>query len=424
MKTAIAFGDGRLEFRIPGGRFLGVLKNRPKAGACDLNKLLVHELDKPRNRKLLSDIAACRKRALIVAPDNTRSAHLKDILPELLERLDRIRIKADVIIATGLHKKHDSRQLKELLGPGITERCRVFCHDSENLVLWKRGRTVRGVPITHNAILKDYGAVMTLGVIEPHLYAGYSGGAKTIAIGLAGEDTINATHGTRFLDDPGTRLGSVERNPFQDSLWEMVRDVNVVFSVNVVNDNDGNAAGVFCGELKDVFRRGVRLSRELSEVRGRGEADMVICGIGRPKDVNLYQASRAINYVLNVDKPVLRKGGVLIMAAELKDGSGEGLSEKRFYEELRRMGPPASFMKKTRRVGCIAGVHRAYMVAGPMMHYNIFLVTGRGGAFTKGLPFKCFPDIHSAIEEAGNIVGKHPKIYVIPKALATIARLR
>jgi len=284
------------------------------------------------------------------------------------------------------------------------------------------GETKYGVPVTLDKAVLNYDLIMSIGVVEPHLYAGYSGGAKTIAIGLAGQETINATHGVRFLDDPATGIGSVKGNKFQETLWHILENIPPVFSVNTVNDQDGKALRVFCGPVKDVFEKCVDFAAGVFEVNVKERCDIAVCGVGHPKDINLYQASRAMNYVLDVDSPVVRRGGALIIAAELKDGVGQSPTEKRFYDELKKLKSPDELIDRIRRQGCIAGEHRAYMVARALTGYNISFVTTLKKDFMEGLPFKFYENMDEALAAARRITGEASGIYVIPHSLATIPR--
>jgi nickel-dependent lactate racemase len=389
-----------------------------------MSSLLAKAFRGPCGDRMLKGVLRHRKRALVVVTDDTRNAHLKTILPELLRRMDDGRREIKIIVATGLHKTHTEAQSAAMLGDRIMKKYRVLSHRIDKDHIVDAGRTRRGVPITLDANIFEADAVLSVGTIEPHLYAGYSGGAKTIGVGLAGEATVNDTHGVRFLDDPGVAIGSVDRNPFQETLWEAADRAGLAFSVNVVNGQDGGPAAVFCGPPREVFKKGVAFARRVYEVTAKEPADIAICGIGYPKDVNLYQASRAINYVANVDRPVLKKGGVLIVAAEMRDGPGKSSAELKFYETLRAIRDPRSFIDKVKRRGCGAGEHRAYMVAGPLADYRIVFVTGARQRFMDGLPFKRFTAIHAALEYARTLTGPHPKTCVIPHSLATIARIK
>ena len=414
MTINIPYGTSALKISIPENRLLGILQNKIFP-TKNIKKLLLKSLR-------LNDVPFSKKKVLIVVPDATRSGHLKEILPVLLKKISIPSRSIDIIIATGLHKRHTFDQLEKLLGQFILKHYRVLHHDPSVASVINFGKTKYDVPITLDRNLLNYDFIISIGVIEPHLYAGYSGGAKTVAIGLAGGETINATHTIKFLDHPSTTIGSLERNTFQETLWQIIDKIQPLFAINTVNNADGKALKIFTGAIVEVFEKGTDFAREVFEVGASARADIVICGIGYPKDINLYQASRAINYVLNVDRPVVKKGGVVIVVAELKDGIGESRPEKRFYEELKNMRSARSFVHHVKTKGCIAGEHRAYMVAKALVDYNVIFVTKGHEDFMNGLPFKYFGDLPEALESAEDIVGKNTKIYVIPRALATIAK--
>ena len=423
VNLTIPYGKRHLKFSLPEKRLIGVLEKK-KGRVVDMRRLLSGSLDNTSSENRLEKLVADKKHILIIVPDATRSAHLKELLPCLLAKIRNKTRSIDIIVATGSHKKHDDGQLKRLLGNAVIKKCKVISHEQREGALINLGRTRDGVPITLNKNLTQYDFMISVGVIEPHLYAGYSGGAKTAAIGLAGEDTINATHSIRFLDDPLTGLGSIADNPFQKTLWEIISKISIGFAVNIVNDGNGRAIKIFAGDIESVFKKGSSFLKKMFDIYAKKAADVVICGVGYPKDINLYQASRAINYVVNVDRPVLRKGGVLIVAAELIDGAGTSAAEFRFYETLKNMGSPKGFVANVRRNGCIVGEHRAYMVAKALLDYNIIFVNTSCREFMKGLPFPCFSDLEMALLHADRILGKESKIYVIPRALSAIARMR
>lgn len=423
VRVKIPFGKSFITLELSKDRLLGVLQKSHNHGKT-VGEMLEISLAAPAAKAALEDaLGTGRGRTLIVVPDSTRSAHLKEILTVILKRIKGKTRSVEIIIATGLHKKHNRGQIEDILGKAITDSVRVSSHSQDASVLERRGVTSLGIPVVLNKKLREFDSVITVGVIEPHLYAGYSGGAKTIAIGLAGEATINATHSIRFLDHPGTAIDSIESNPFQKTLWEILGDTQVSFTVNCINDSEGRAIAVFSGPIKDVFVKGVEFAKGAFGVSVNTRSDIVVAGVGYPKDVNLYQASRAINYILDVERPVLKKGGVLILAAELRDGIGNGVTEKRFYGALTGISSPQGFVEKMKRGGCIAGEHRAYMVARPMRYYNIIMVTKERKPLWRKLPFPCFENINAALAHAEKLVAKPAGIYVIPRALSTIACL-
>ena len=417
MNINIPYGNGQIRFSIPRKRVAGILNNK-KFPAKNIKPLIAQAL----SDKTLENMVLGKKKILIVVPDATRSAHLTDLLPAILRKIASGQRKIDIIIATGLHKKHTPEELKKLLGASIVRRCDILQHDPSKDSVIDFGLTEYGVPITLDKNLLNYEFVISIGVIEPHLYAGYSGGAKTIAIGLAGEATINATHSVRFLDDPSVNIGNLVENKFQETLWHIIDKIQLSFSVNIVNSPGGKAIKVFAGPTRDVFKDGAILAKKVFEVKVKRQAQIAICGIGCPKDINLYQASRALNYILNADGSIVQKKGFVIVAAEMKDGIGSSFAEKRFYEELRNMRSPKDFLSRVKAGGCVAGEHRAYMVAKVLMDYNVLFVSAGKRDFLQNLPFKSFSNIKDALSYADGIRGKNTKIYFVPRSLATIAR--
>src|SRR4029078_4962774 len=154
---------------------------------------------------------------------------------------------------------------------------------------------------------------------EPHQSAGWSGGRKTVAIGCCGEPTITATHGMRFLEDPGVRLARLDGNPFHETIREIARLAGLRFCVNVVTDDREAWVAVAAGEPQHVLTELVIAASRLYTRPIDRQYDIVIAGVGKPKDVNLYQASRAATYLRFAPTPVVRVGGAIIIPAQLDE---------------------------------------------------------------------------------------------------------
>jgi len=378
------------------------------------------------------------KKILIVVPDITRKAHLKAVLPRMLRRAQGLgpraqgsgeerslpegdpRTSIKIIVGTGLHKPHTNTELKSLVGENIFSKYTVVTHSQDKKCLVYKGRTRSGIPVVLNRNVYEADIIMTVGLIEPHLYAGYSGGAKAIAIGLAGEDTINATHHPRFLDNDGTAIGSLQNNPFQKTLWEIVSGLPVKHSINVVNDREGRLLKIFEGGLKESFAEGVSFAKRIFEKRMKKSFDAVICSVGSPKDVNLYQASRAFNYVLNTGKPIVKKGGIVLVRASLRDGFGRGIAEKRFSRAMKVMKSPQDFINKIKQGGCVAGEHRAYMVAKALKDARLGFIGQKAYTYSKGCPFLAFPTVKAARDFIKHTMGEEASIYEVSNALSVI----
>jgi len=357
---------------------------------------------------------------IIAVPDFTRKAHLKKVLPLILDKLNKKGMSdknMEILIGTGLHRKPTAQELKDALG-NIADRVKISSHDYKNV--FYSGRSKSGMSIYLDKKLKNADYIITIGVVEPHLYAGYSGGVKVVSIGLAGEKTINSTHHPRFLDHPETRICSLKNNPFQNFIQEASSRLPIKYSVNIINDKNGDILKIFEGRPKKCFRNAVQYSQKIFEKKISKFIDVVICDIPHEKGVNIYQASRIFNYVADTRNPVIRKDSLILVKAGLEEGFGKGLGEKRFMKKMLEMKDPEKMISEIRKNGCLAGEHRAYMVAKALRKARLGFISGRAYIYkNKGLPFLFFGGLKDAKKYIKETF-KNPKIYYLKNAFTTI----
>lgn len=338
-------------------------------------------------------------KTIIAVPDFTREAHLKKILPSILGRLKRQGVAEkdiEILIGTGLHRPPAKKEILSNLGLAV-KKIKVSSHDYSQGHVAYFGKTRAGIPVFLNKKLKKAGSIITVGVVEPHLYAGYSGGTKVVAIGLAGEKTINYTHHPRFLDHPGTRLCSIKNNPFRDFIEEVSDSLPITYSINIINNKKGGLSRIFKGRPGPCFKKAVRYSEKVFEKKIDVRPDAIICDIPAGKAANIYQASRAFNYLVNARRSVIKKGSVILVKAGLEEGFGKGLGEKRFMEKMLEMKNPEKLIASIKKGGCLAGEHRAYMVAKALVKARLGFISNKAYLYkNKGLPFLFFKNVAEA----------------------------
>ena len=174
----------------------------------------------------------------------------------------------------------------------VVDRVRVFDSNGRDPDKWASLGEVPpyGVPGYTQRTIAEADLVIATGIVEPHQYAGYSGGAKTVAIGCCGEPVITATHGMRFLEDPGVRLGKIAGNPFQETVREIGRRAGLRFCINVVTDDHERVVAVAAGAPNAVHDHLAAIAAEIYTRPIDKQYDIAIAGVGAPKDVNLDQA--------------------------------------------------------------------------------------------------------------------------------------
>ncbi len=253
-------------------------------------------------------------------------------------------------------------------GKWVVDNYKVINHnasDQENLT--DMGTTPEGVPRIVNTLLTKMDKILAIGVTDLHQYAGFSGGAKTIAVGCASEKTISYTHSASFLEKSGAVPGRIKGNLFQDALWEIVKPLPFIFCVNIILNAQAQVLALDAGHPKMVFEKMMTQSRKIFLFDVAEPFDIAYLGVPHPKDVNLYQASRAATYQALSDRPVFRHGAVLNLICESPEGFGEGAGEERFREKMMELPDPEAVVREMTGKTNLPGEQRAYMVAKTMI---------------------------------------------------------
>lgn len=360
-------------------------------------------------------------RAVIVFTDATRASPDLQLSKRALQDLLEAGMPANRIAflcATGMHRPSTPEEKRAKLGAAVVSRFPVLDHDPADAITVGR---VDDIPVQVNRLLTGAGTlVIGLGVVEPHQYAGYSGGAKTVAIGCAGAHTIAATHGPRFLRHEGVRLGQIAGNPFQAFVREAGQLVNLARVYNAVLDEQHAPRWLMSGPPDAVHDALVSRARALCEIPAAAPYDVVIAGVGAPKDANLYQASRAATYIGLSARPVIRPGGVIILPAPLPEGAGQGQGEQNFIRALGQNPDLSALLTRLEAEGCQPGEQRAYMVAQLLRQYRVIVVGAQQPEVVKLAHLAPVETMDEALDLARVWCGtldRPPRLLVVPNAL-------
>ena len=325
MRVRFAFGRTGLEAELPPGPAWKILEPRYAEPVADEPAAIEAALDAPAAGPPLLELARGRRSAAIAVCDITRPAPNRLTLPPLLERLGRAGIpreRTTILIATGLHRPATPAELEEILGPGIAASFPVVNHNArrreEHVFLGQAGR---GTPVWIDRRYVEADLHITLGFIEQHLMAGFSGGRKLIAPGLAAEETIRHLHSSRFMRDPKAVEGSVEQNPLHEELLEISKMAGHDFIVDVVLGKGRKITAVFAGEPRLAHAAGVEFVRENTTARLPEPVEAAVTtAAGYPLDLTFYQAVKGVTAAAHIVRP----GGVILILAACEEGAGAG----------------------------------------------------------------------------------------------------
>jgi nickel-dependent lactate racemase len=329
MEVRLDYGRRGLTVQIPGDVRVSVAEPRKGAPLPDAPAAVAAALRAPIGARPLGEIARGRRNAVVVISDKTRPVPYGVVLPPLLRVLEEAGLGPDaieILVATGLHRANTPAELVEMAGADLVARYRVRNHVARNPEEHVHlGRTARGTEVWIDRGFVEADLRIVTGLIEPHLMAGYSGGRKAVAPGLAGVDTMRSLHGAAMLEDhlgPGIVAG----NRFHEELVGIARRVGVDFVVDVAIDRRRRITGVFAGDIEAAHDAGVRFVEHEVTVTLDTPADVVVASAGGyPLDDTFYQSIKGLVAALNI----VRRGGTIILAAAITEGVGS--------EEFRRL---------------------------------------------------------------------------------------
>lgn len=417
---SIPYGKGQLLWEQPCD---GLLTSRvdelksEKSGRELVEAAMEHPIGTPK----LSELAAGKKTCTIIISDHTRPVPSRDILPPMLRQLREGNhdIQVTLLVATGFHRPTTAAELEAKLGQEIACREKIVVHDA-----FDAGSNVRigilpsGAPLVIDRAAVETDLLISEGFIEPHFFAGFSGGRKSVLPGVCDKKTVLGNHCGQFIASPCARTGVLEGNPLHIDMVAAAEMAKLAFIVNVVIDDEKKTVAAFAGDFRKAHEAGVAFLRPYCEVKAI-PADIVITSNGgAPLDQNVYQSVKG----LTAAEASAKECAVLIMCAELADGTGgEG-----FYTSLRDCESPAAHFAQcaaTPQNETIPDQWESQILARILMKHRVIFVS-RPEMETTLLEMKLdyAPDLNTAVAMARQDKGQDASITLIPNGISVVIR--
>jgi len=340
MRLSLDYGTTGLDLEVPdeGTR---VIEPTDVLPAPDPTEELRRAIRNPTGVAPLGEIAGQGKTVGISVCDITRAQPRQLMLEALLDEMPETRPEdITIFIATGTHRANTPEEIEGMLGPEIARACRVFCHSArDDGALRPMGETSTGVPILLNREWTEMDVRITTGFVEPHFFAGFSGGPKMVAPGLAGLETVMHLHDAARIGHPKATWGVIDGNPVHEDVREISRLTGVDFALDVTLNRQQRITQAFAGELLTEHREACDVARRNAMRRVAEPFDVVVTtNSGYPLDQNLYQAVKGMAAAARV----VREGGTIIAAAECRDGIPD---HGAYMEILRSRGSPRELLQ-------------------------------------------------------------------------------
>ncbi len=298
-------------------------------------QLILDALANPIGTPRLCELARGKKRVTLVTSDHTRAVPSKITLPILLAEIRKGSPDADItiLIGTGLHRPTTEEEQRRMFGDSIVDHEKIAINDAYNPEQFVSVCTLpSGARFQVNRLAAECDLLVTEGFVEPHFFAGFSGGRKSILPGISSQQTVNENHCYHAIANPYSQTGILEHNPVHEDMVVAARAVHTAFILNVALDGEKKVIAAFAGDLEQAHAEGVAFIRKLSQCPSVTGDIVVTSNGGYPLDQNLYQSPKAGATA----EACAGEDGVIIMCCSCVDGMGGT-----HFEKLMKMGTPA-----------------------------------------------------------------------------------
>lgn len=322
MNVKLAYGRQNLEITLP-DEVTTVIEPSENPGLADERSAVLKALDAPIQSKPLREWIKPGDRICIAFTDITRATPNDRIIPWLLEYLSFVpREQITLLNQLGSHRPNTTEELEKLLTPEVVRNYRVINHEPENPAeLRQFGVTRDGTPATINRHLVEADVRIITGFIEPHFFAGFSGGPKGIMPGCAGLETVMSNHNSRNIGDSRSAFGITIGNPIWEEIREIALRIGQSFLLNVTLNDHRDITGVFAGDLIEAHRQGYEFVRRSAMQKVKAPFEVVVTtNSGYPLDMNLYQGVKGMSAAARI----VQEGGLIILACECIEGVPAG----------------------------------------------------------------------------------------------------
>lgn len=407
-EISLPYGDTLLKAMIPTKNIAFILSTKGIKGLENEREAIANSLRSPIECPPLRDCVNKNDKIVVIVTDNTRPCPDDRLLPPILAALEEKlpRENITIIVALGLHPPLDKQELVKKLGKDIVENYNVLNHDVNKTV--NIGTTSRGTPVDINTRVVEADFRISTGFIEPHFFAGFSGGRKSIAPGVFSVRSAYKNHGYKMIEHPRTRAGILKGNPLHEDLVEQAKMAKLNFIVNVLLNKQREITHVVAGHPIKAHERGCEIERRIAGVEVAHKVDITITtNSGAPLDLDLYQSCKGID----VAAQITRDGGIVIAASSCCTGIGP--------EEFRTLhasvSSPEEVLQKIKRLEPIGVQWENQILARIQMKNDIYLVSGLEDNVVTDMMITPIRTIEEGLEKAFKALGNDAEIAVIPE---------
>ncbi len=422
-KISFPYGKTNLDYAFDEKELAGVLTSSIEEYVSEMDgrELVRKALEFPEKSAKLSELAKGKEKVVIIASDHTRPVPSKIIMPEMLSEIRKGNPNADItiLIATGCHRGTTKKELIDKFGEEIVEKENIYIHDcDEREKLVNIGVLPSGGQCEINKLAIEADLLVAEGFIEPHFFAGFSGGRKSVLPGVAGRTTVLANHCSEFIDHKNARTGILENNPINEDMVWAAKKAKLAFIVNVVLNSEKEPIFAVAGDLVAAHKKGTDFLSSLCGVKAV-PADIVIStNGGYPLDQNVYQAVKG----MTAAEATVKEGGIIIMMASSDDGIGGD----HFYHQLadeRDIYKTMDIFLKRSRNETVPDQWQTQILLRILMKAKIIYISNMSDDKVEEMHMIPAHSLEEAIRKAKTLLGREEiKITAIPDGVSVIVK--
>ncbi|MBQ9500678.1 MAG: nickel-dependent lactate racemase [Lentisphaeria bacterium] len=419
IEAAVPCHKSRALFRIPDENYLGSFTPSCEPAAADPEAEVRRALADPIGGERLRRLAEKARNCVIICSDHTRPVPSRCLIPAMLEELRRGNpaIKITLLIATGCHRGTTRDELIAKFGRRIVETERIVIHDClDDSMLRDAGVLPSGGRLILNRLALETDLLISEGFIEPHFFAGFSGGRKSVLPGIASRETVLANHCAEFIASPRARTGILTDNPIHRDMLFAARRAKLAFIVNTVIDAEKRIVRAFAGDPEQAHAAGVEFCRKQAHIEVPPSDIVITSNGGYPLDMNVYQSVKG----MTAAEAVCRRGGVIIMAAGCSDGHGG----ESFFRALSQAGSPDEILAEVLarpRNATVPDQWQYQILARILREFKVIMYAPEcPQEMLKAMKLDAAATPDEALKKAFARCGRDAKVAVIPEGVSVI----
>lgn len=404
----LPYGHTVLKAKIPKKNLTYILNTKHVDGLKNEAEAITKSLRSPTGCPALRDCVNKNDRVIVIVTDNTRACPDDRIVPQILAELEQKvpRENITIIVALGLHPPLDKEALIKKLGKDIVNNYRVLNHDVNQTV--NIGTTSRGTPVDINTHVVEADFRISTGFIEPHFFAGFSGGRKSIAPGVFSVRSAYKNHGYAMVEHQNGRAGILKGNPIHEDMVEQARMAKLNFIVNVLLNKNREITHVVAGDPFQAHEKGCDVARDIVGAKVGHKVDITITSnSGEPLDLDLYQTCKGIDTA----STITRDGGIILAASSCSVCVGPDS----FKDLHMSVSSPKEVLQKIKREEPIGVQWQNQILARVQLKNDIYLVSNLEDSEVRNMMITPIRSIEEGIEKAFAVLGKDAEIAVIPE---------